>query len=467
MTEFTKKTDYTAMFEYQTLAKIHGEPDYEQLKTMKDKLKTNASKIQSELGGGGHGHLGLVLSPTEYTNISQTPYVRPLHPGVLNVAPNCTERVESRRRIEHKRDLALFHETVQVENALKKQITESVDELYLEELRDTTTNTILSSIPFILNHLITNYGEIEPDTVTDKEMSVRKMDFTVADPLTKLWKEVEDIEALSIAASAKYSEQQLVNIALHVIKSTRDFERGLNDWYVLPTQNQTWLHLKTHFQSARRNLKKSRGNTLRAAGYHQANQITDEIQEVQKNIQSMQEAQQSVLSAIEENQNMMSMVVNHMGYHDGRESFVPPQLIEETTPPPTQQANAVVPSDISTAIKEMADEISFLKRKIGNMNAEQPPHFTPNFQSRQQGGRGNGRGGGRESGRGRGRDRGRGRGGGRGRGQQQQRYNNQSKYCHSHGACNHPSWFCQTPGENHQWNATLDNKMGGSTKNCQ
>ena len=30
------------MFEYQTLPKIPGEPDYEQLKILKDKLKTNA-----------------------------------------------------------------------------------------------------------------------------------------------------------------------------------------------------------------------------------------------------------------------------------------------------------------------------------------------------------------------------------------------------------------------------------------
>ena len=202
MSESTKKTDYTSMFEYQTLQKIHDEPDYIQLKIMKDKLKTNATKIPSELGGGGHGHLGLVLSPTEYANISPTPYVRPVHPGVLNIGPNASEYVERNRRHEHKSDLATFHETVQLENALKKQITETVDELYLEELRDPTTNTILSSIPFILAHLITNYGEIEPENVTEKELNVRKMDFTVADPLTKLYKEVEDLEALSKASAS-------------------------------------------------------------------------------------------------------------------------------------------------------------------------------------------------------------------------------------------------------------------------
>ena len=121
MSDFIKKTDYTTLFEYATLPKIHGEPDYEQLKNIKDKLKTNATKILSDLGGGRFGHLGLVLSPVEYANISAVPYVRPLHPGPLVLPPNLTERNVDHRRTAHKKALALFHETVHLENALKNK----------------------------------------------------------------------------------------------------------------------------------------------------------------------------------------------------------------------------------------------------------------------------------------------------------------------------------------------------------
>ena len=48
-----KTIDYTTYFEFPTLPRIHGEPTYEQLKDLKDKLKTNAAKITSDLGGGG------------------------------------------------------------------------------------------------------------------------------------------------------------------------------------------------------------------------------------------------------------------------------------------------------------------------------------------------------------------------------------------------------------------------------
>ena len=79
--------DYVAMyFEFCILTKIHGEPTYETLKAMKNQLKSNACSVTSDLGGGAHGHLGLLLTPTEYAITSPTPYVRPVHPGVLTIA---------------------------------------------------------------------------------------------------------------------------------------------------------------------------------------------------------------------------------------------------------------------------------------------------------------------------------------------------------------------------------------------
>ena len=156
MSDNAKQIDFTTLFEYATLSKINGEPDYDQFKILKDKLKANATKIPSDLGGGNFGHLGLVLSPAEYANVSAVPYVRPLHPGVLVIPNALSDRTETRLRNEHKRLLSLCHETITVENALKKQISKAIDELYLKDLRDTTTNTILHDILTILSYLITN-----------------------------------------------------------------------------------------------------------------------------------------------------------------------------------------------------------------------------------------------------------------------------------------------------------------------
>ena len=70
-------------FEYTELTKVHKCPSYDTLKKIKDELKTNASRVTSDLGGGGHGHLGLVLTSTEYALVAPIPYARPDHPGPL------------------------------------------------------------------------------------------------------------------------------------------------------------------------------------------------------------------------------------------------------------------------------------------------------------------------------------------------------------------------------------------------
>ena len=67
-------------FELRTLTRIHGEPDYEALKTLKNELKSNATQVTTDLGGGEHGHLGLVLTPAKYAAVSAIPYNRPVHP---------------------------------------------------------------------------------------------------------------------------------------------------------------------------------------------------------------------------------------------------------------------------------------------------------------------------------------------------------------------------------------------------
>ena len=57
-------------FQVPDLTKIHGEHTYPQLQPLLNQIKANASSVQSDLGGGIHGHLGLVCIPEEYEEVS-------------------------------------------------------------------------------------------------------------------------------------------------------------------------------------------------------------------------------------------------------------------------------------------------------------------------------------------------------------------------------------------------------------
>ena len=64
--------------------------------------------MTSDLGGGAHGHLGLVLVPAEYAAVSPVPYVRPVHPGALIIPPGTAQHEAHRLCDDHKEAIKLF-----------------------------------------------------------------------------------------------------------------------------------------------------------------------------------------------------------------------------------------------------------------------------------------------------------------------------------------------------------------------
>ena len=113
--------DYvTTNFEYSVLTKIHGIPTYESIRKIKNEMKANAASVPCDLGGGAHGYLGVMLTGPEYANVSVTNYVRPLHPGILNITEGTTNYELTRLVNEHKELLRLNREANNAEVCLLK-----------------------------------------------------------------------------------------------------------------------------------------------------------------------------------------------------------------------------------------------------------------------------------------------------------------------------------------------------------
>ena len=51
--------------------------------TLRNELKANEQSVETTLGGGAHGHLGLVVPPAIYITIApDTPYIKPRQPTI-------------------------------------------------------------------------------------------------------------------------------------------------------------------------------------------------------------------------------------------------------------------------------------------------------------------------------------------------------------------------------------------------
>ena len=120
-------------FSHPTLSKIHGELTYSSLKIMKQELTANASRVTSDLGGGAHGRLGLVLTPIEYFLISVLAYARPLHPGTLQIGAATTHHEATRLTMQHAEEVRIFRETVELEKVLMNLTCNTLEETFYKE----------------------------------------------------------------------------------------------------------------------------------------------------------------------------------------------------------------------------------------------------------------------------------------------------------------------------------------------
>ena len=188
--------DYaTLYFKYRIPSPITGEPTNKSLKRLKTELRANASSVDTDLGGGDHGYLGLVLSDAEYARITPTPaaFVAPNFPGALVIDPNLTAMQAVQVRETHKEDIALYRECKNVEKALLRHIQTAVEDKFIEFMVDEDTGLIEDEIPIVLEYLITNYGKVTSDKVKQLESDVLSISFNPADPMVTIYRPIEQL----------------------------------------------------------------------------------------------------------------------------------------------------------------------------------------------------------------------------------------------------------------------------------
>jgi hypothetical protein len=114
----------------ETVTKIHGQPTNQDLMTLKKELIAILANILTTLGGGNHGHAGIIIEPARYLPMmGGVAFANPANPGTypVNVPGNATAGVRARAEVEHK-EFVREYETFQgVVQATKDIILEAIN----------------------------------------------------------------------------------------------------------------------------------------------------------------------------------------------------------------------------------------------------------------------------------------------------------------------------------------------------
>ena len=122
-------------FPQSNLTKIPGEPTFEELKILRRHLNTNAMSVPSYSGGGRHGHLKLVINDAEYLAIAAAQFPAPANPGPTATIPLvATAAVITEANRAHKEATRVYRTYHNIDQSLKKLITEAVEDQYLNAI---------------------------------------------------------------------------------------------------------------------------------------------------------------------------------------------------------------------------------------------------------------------------------------------------------------------------------------------
>jgi hypothetical protein len=115
------------------VTKIHGQPmDHNITKLIKE-LIVIAASIPFRLGGGNHGHAGIIVKTRKYLAMAGVAFTDPIHPGIYptGLATTAAARTRAKAEADHKESLTEYEIFKGVKQALKDIILEAVEHGYL------------------------------------------------------------------------------------------------------------------------------------------------------------------------------------------------------------------------------------------------------------------------------------------------------------------------------------------------
>jgi hypothetical protein len=257
-----------------TVTKIHGQPTNQDIDRLDDELTAIASSFPSELGGGLHGHAGLVKSAADYDILAPgTPFVSPPNPGVYPQG-NIPAAQRGQREAEHKALIAQFEKCVGTAKGLKDLVLEAVDEDFLLELRAEGI-AYLNVTPFqMLTHLRDRWGSMDYVDITAL-LAECDTPWNAAEVPTKYFNRIDKARRQLARTNVQVDERAMMVKALKSFKDAGDYDAAIREWEAKPAAMQTYANLKVVMCTEFSKLNRRDSTTARATGHASANNMVE------------------------------------------------------------------------------------------------------------------------------------------------------------------------------------------------
>jgi hypothetical protein len=266
--------DVMASFPQPILPTVQGEPDNQTIHATRKFLQANSRAIDTHLGGGTLGHLGLIISDASMISptmdAGQKLWTNPQAPGRAPANTDGKAAQISAARHIWEEDVQTYRTCTSVQQALKNQIISVFEPMYLDILNDNMVGYANISARDNLDHLFETYGNI---TAVNLEIIFEYMRraWDPQQPVESLFKHIQHCADYSEAGGVLIGNPQQINVGYAKIFATGHFMSACRRWNEKHAIEKTWTQFKSHFAAAHRQHKQMQGESAATAGYHSAN----------------------------------------------------------------------------------------------------------------------------------------------------------------------------------------------------
>jgi hypothetical protein len=271
----------------ESVTKIHGQPKDQDITTLKKELIAIAASIPTTLGGGNHGHAGLIVDATKYLTMTGVAFAIPPNPGIYpaGLAANAAAGIRARAEAEHKEEVAQYEILKGVEQALKDIILEAVENDYLMEIEDETLGYLNQTPRQMIDHLKARGGSLDfADTKT--LLAERDMEWDLSENPQVYFNRVEKAVKALTRAGITSDMNERRDMALYYLKASGEFDAAVREWENKATADKTWINIKTFI--ATEYARENKQNKLTAKQFR-ANLIEDQAEATEELIATLTE----------------------------------------------------------------------------------------------------------------------------------------------------------------------------------
>jgi hypothetical protein len=271
----------------ESATKIHGQPTDQDITTLERELIAIAASIPTGLGGGNHGHAGLIVEAAKYLAMTQVEFTIPPNPGIYpaGLAANAAAGARARAEAEHKEEVAQYEILKGVEQALKDIILDAVEHDYLLEIEDDTLGFLNQTPRQMIDHLKARGGALDfADTKT--LLSERDTEWDLSENPQVYFNRVEKAVKALTRAGITSDMNERRDMALYYFKASGEFDAAVREWENKAAADKTWINIKTFI--AIEYARENKQNKLTSKQF-KANLIEDQAEATEELIATLTE----------------------------------------------------------------------------------------------------------------------------------------------------------------------------------